>query len=85
MRSELNEVCLIDWYLFRQLSEEEARTFEAGLLLDSALAEKVEAQRMVHRLIRQYGREKDRHWLDEIYRQLLKETSFAHRIKTIFS
>lgn len=33
MRSELNEIDLIDRYLFRQLTEEETRVFETGLLL----------------------------------------------------
>jgi hypothetical protein len=84
MRSELNEACLIDRYLLRQLSNEEARAFESGLLLNEALAEKVEAQRMAHLLIRLYGRRKERRRLDEIYRQLLMETSFAHQLKTIF-
>jgi len=85
MRPELNEVRLIDKYLLRQLNEEEARTFESGLLLNDALAEKVEVQRTAHRLIRLYGRRRVRSRLDGIYRQLLTEGNFAHQLETIFT
>ena len=85
MRSELTETCLIDSYLHRQLSQEETRTFEAGLLLDEALAEKVEAQRLAHRLIRLYGRKEERSRLEQLYRKLLNETTFANQLKNIFT
>jgi hypothetical protein len=85
MRSKLNEVCLIDRYLFRQISDEEAGTFESSLLVDDALAEKVEAQRLAHRLIRRYGHRKELGWLDDIYRHLLTETNFANQLKNIFT
>jgi len=85
MRSELNELYQIDCYLLRQLNEEDARAFEARLLLDDALAEKVDAQRTAHRLIRRYARREERCRLDTIYRLLLDEADFAHQIKTIFS
>jgi len=85
MRSELNELYQIDCYLLRQLNEEDARAFEARLLLDDALAEKVDAQRTAHRLIRRYARREERRRLETIYRLLLDEADFAHQIKTIFS
>jgi len=84
MRSDLNEIAQIDQYLFRLLSEEEGKHFEARLLINDALAEKVEAQRLVHRLIRLYGRKKERDRIEGIYRQLLEEPAFAHQLKTIF-
>ncbi len=83
MRSELNEVYLIDQYLLGRLSREEERVFEANLLLDEAIAEKLEAQRTAHRLIRRYARREERRRLEEIYQLLLDETDFAHQIKTI--
>jgi hypothetical protein len=85
MRNQLNEVALIERYLFRQLSEDENRAFEARVMLDEALAEKVEAQRSAYRLIRGFARRSERHRLEEIYRQLLEETAFAQQIKTIFA
>lgn len=85
MRSELNEVRLIDGYLFRQLDEEEKSRVESRLLLDHGFAENVAAQETAHRLVRLYSRRKDRRRLDEIYRQLLSEINFAHQLKTIFT
>jgi hypothetical protein len=84
MRSDLNEIAQIDQYLFRQCNEEEAKRFEARLLMNDALAEKVEAQRLAHRLIRLYSRKQERDRIEGIYRQLLEEPAFAHQLKTIF-
>ena len=85
MRNQLNEARRIDNYLLRQLSEEDARAFEARLLLDDMLAEKVEAQRQAHRLIRRYAWREERSRLETIYRLLLDEADFAHQLKTIFT
>ena len=84
MRSDLNEIAQIDQYLFCQFSEEEGKRFEAQLLMNDALAEKVDAQRLAHRLIRLYSRKKERDRIERIYRQLLQEPVFAHQLKTIF-
>jgi len=83
MRSELNEIFLIDRWLLHQLNEDEARNFEARLLLDEAFAEKVEAQRVCHRLIRHYARAQERVRLETIYRILMQEAGFAHQLNTI--
>jgi hypothetical protein len=83
MRSELHETRLIDGYLFRQLGEAETRWFEATLLLNETLAEKVETQRLAHRLIRLYGRNAQRNRLEKIYRRLLTEKTFADQLKNI--
>lgn len=83
MRSELNEVYLIDQYLLGRLSKEEEQLFEANLLLDDAIAEKLEAQRTAHRLIRRYARREERQRLEEIYQLLLREPDFVHQIKII--
>lgn len=85
MRSDLNEIAQIDLYLFRQCSEAEGKRFEAQLLMNETLAEKVEAQRLAHRLIRLYSRKKERDRIEAIYQQLLDEPAFAHQLKTIFS
>lgn len=83
MRSELNEVYLIDQYLLGRLSKEDEQVFEANLLLDEAIAEKLEAQRTAHRLIRRYARKEERRRLEEIYQLLMDEPDFAHQIKNI--
>ena len=83
MRSELNEVYLIDQYLLGRLSIEEEQAFETNLLLDEVIAEKLEAQRTAHRLIRRYARKEERRRLEEIYQLLMDEPDFAHQIKII--
>lgn len=83
MRSELNEIYLIDQYLLGRLSKEEEQAFEVNLLLDEAIAEKLETQRIAHRLICRYAWKEERPRLEEIYKQLLKEPDFAHQIKNI--
>ncbi|WP_276482298.1 hypothetical protein [Paraflavitalea pollutisoli] len=85
MRPELNEISLIDLWLLRQLPEAEAQAVEARILVDEAFAEKVEAQRVCHRLIHQYGRRQERFRLETIYRQLLQEAGFAQQLNTIFT
>lgn len=83
MRSELNEVYLIDQYLLGHLSKEEEQVFEANLLLDEAIAEKLEAQRTAHRLIRRYARKEERRQLEATYQLLLKEPDFVNQIRII--
>jgi hypothetical protein len=85
MRNEGNETCLIDQYLLRQLSDEDTQAFEVSLLLNAVLAQKVETQRMAHRLIRLFGRKEELCRIQGIYRQLLDEPAFARQLKTIFS
>ncbi len=84
MRGNLNEIAQIDQYLFRLFSDEEGKHFEAQLSINDVLAEKVEAQRLAHRMIRLYSREKERGRIEAIYRQLLEEPAFAGQLKTIF-
>jgi hypothetical protein len=83
MRSELNEIYLIDQYLLGRLSKEDEQVFEVNLLLNEAIAEKVEAQRTAHRLICRYAWKEERRRLEEIYQLLLDEPDFAHQIKII--
>lgn len=85
MRSELEEVRLIDCYLFGRLEEDQRRAFDARLLIDNALGEKVFAQRTLHRLVLRLGRAKDRARFDAIFRQLLGETHFSQQINAIFT
>ena len=83
MRSELEEVALIDSYLLKQLDPEVTRAFEAGLLMNEDFAQKVEAQRSAHRLIRLYGRNANRNRFENIYQLLLNEPAFAGQLKSL--
>lgn len=85
MRSELNEIQLIDKYLFRQLGAADKKAFEASLMANGSLAERVEAQRITHRLVRLFARKRERRRIEDIYQQLLNEPSFANQVKAIFA
>jgi len=83
MRSELTELELIDNYLFRQLDQQQTQKVETNLLVDEAFAEKVEAQRTAHRLVRLYGRNATRNRFESIYQLLLNEPAFAGQLKSL--
>jgi hypothetical protein len=85
MRSELNEIRLIDEYLFGQLNEEDRRWFDARLLCNEKFAEKVDRQRSAHRLIRLFARSIQRRRLEAIHHKLLSEPEFARQLKNIFA
>jgi len=85
MRSELNELLLIEQWLHHQLSETEAEAFETRLLLDEDFAENVEAQRNGYRLIRHYAMAAERSSFETIFRLLMAEVNFAHQINNIFT
>jgi len=85
MRNDLEEIGLIDRWLFCRLGEAEAGTFEARLLVDEPLAEKVAAQRTAHRIVHRYARAKERGRLEAIFRQLCNEQDFTLQLHSIFT
>ena len=85
MRNDLIETEKIEKYLWHQLSDEDKLHFENSMIIDPSLADKVEAQKYVHRLIRIFSRRQQRNKLECIYQQLLQETSFAQQLKNIFA
>ena len=85
MRNDLIETEKIEKYLWHQLSDEDKLHFENNMIIDPSFADQVEMQKYVHRLICIYSRRQQRNKLECIYQQLLQETSFAQRLKTIFT
>ena len=79
----MNELALIDNYLFRQLDRQQTQMVETSLVADESFAENVEAQRTAHRLIRLYGRNTSRQRLEDIYQLLLNEPAFADQVKSL--
>ena len=80
MRSELNELALIDNYLLQQLDEKETNNVETSIILNESFAAKVEAQRMAHRLVRLHGQ---KCYLESIYQYLMQEPAFSNQIKNL--
>lgn len=85
MRKLLHEVQEIDHYLLRELPTADERVFQARLLTNAALQQKVDDQSAAHRLIRCLGRETRRLELAAIYTALWDaDESFRQEISSIF-
>lgn len=87
MRTSLNEIKQIEDYLLQNSSPEEARQFEARLLLEPQLQEKVSWQKKVYNLIRQYSRRQLRRELNVVQNKVFtnqKYTGFQKSITRLF-
>jgi hypothetical protein len=62
--------------------------FEARVLLDKELADKVIWQQRTYEIVQQYGREQLKRELEELHDQLFntaEHSDFAHRIRSLFN
>lgn len=80
MNREHIETIAIENYLLHRLDEDERQQFQVNMLLDPLLAEKTEAQAGVYKLVRWFWRKYTRRKLEDLYQQLLKDTSFAGQL-----
>ena len=83
----MNEIKQIDDHLFKQGSVEDALLFDAMLILDPDLSNKVLWQKMVHQLVHQYSRRKLRAEIESAHQKLFNELvhqSFKQRIMNLF-
>jgi hypothetical protein len=85
MKKELVETEAIDNFLLNRLDREEEQAFQLRMLLDSSFFERVEAQSYVYKLVRRFSRAQKRKQLENIYRQLQQEASFAQQLQNIFA
>jgi hypothetical protein len=88
MRTSLNEIKLIDDHIFDKSTCADALLFDAMLILDPGLSNKVMWQKKTHSLIQQYGRKKLKAEIDSVHRKLFDEPehrSFRQRILGLFS
>ncbi len=66
----------------------DALLFEARLLLDDGLADKVRWQQRAYNMVQQYGRQQLKAEIELVHQQLFKtprHQSFAQRIRALFS
>lgn len=87
MRTSLNEIKIIEDYLFRNMKGEDAALFEAQLVLSSELAEKVQLQKKVYHLIHQCGRNALREEIETIHDKLFsrpRHSTFQKRVLKLF-
>jgi len=87
MRTSLNETKQIDDYLFKYAGIADAFLFEAKLLLQPALQEKLQWQQRTYELVRQYSRQRLKEEIEAVHQHLFTEpehTSFRQRILSLF-
>ena len=87
MRTSLHEIQQIEDYLFQYAGEADACLFEARLILEPALREKMAWQQKTYELITQYSRRQLKAELEAIHQKLFTapaHRSFRDRIRSIF-
>jgi hypothetical protein len=84
MRSILLEAQQIDAYLLHEMKAEDHALFQVKMIIAPELKNKMRKQRMVHTIIKWFGRDEQRKKLEAIYSRLSKDAEFASTIKKIF-
>ena len=87
MRTLLTEVQQIEQHLLQSHEPGDALVFEAKLILDLELSEKVSLQKQAYGFINFYGRRHLKQELEAVHRQLFtspKHSSFRERIWKLF-
>ena len=84
----MNNIRLIDGYLFNQNSIENGLVFDAMLILNPELSEQIEWQKKAHSMIKDYSRKKIKAEIEVVHQKLfntVEHTGFRHRILKFFS
>ncbi len=87
MRTSLNEIHLIEKYLFADLSKEESRNFNVRLSSDKLLRLNVLMQQQLYRLLLQYHRRTKKKEAEIVQRRLFEDPehgAFQASIHKIF-
>lgn len=84
MQTFWNEIDEIERYLQQIDSGENRRNFQARLLIDPQLQEKVRQQQLAYELIERYGRRKLKKEILRIEAQLFQEPGFIDSIISLF-
>jgi hypothetical protein len=85
MRTSLIETKQIDDYLFHSA---DAHLFEAKLILQPALREKMQWQQRAYEVIQAFGRQQLRAEIEAVHQKLFSEPEhrgFSQRIRALFS
>jgi len=88
MRTSLNEIKLIDEHLFNQGDTGDKLLFNAMLIIDNGLADKIGLQKKTHAIIRQYSRKKLKAEIEAVHHKLFNEAghrTFRQKIMSFFS
>lgn len=87
MRTSLNEIKEIDDHLMRLTTTGDALVFEAKIIIDDQLREKVSCQQHAYTLVQQYGRKKLKAEIEAVHQQLFNTPTphgFVKKILALF-
>ena len=87
MPTSWNDTLEIEKYLGKNRSNGDALLFEARLILEPGLVDKMEWQQKTYTLIKNYGRQQLKQEIELVHEQLLNQkahTSFSQKIKALF-
>ena len=88
MRTSLNEIKAIEQHLLQEVPSEDSLLFEAHIILDPELKEKVQWQQKVYQLVRDYGRQQLRTEIEAVHQQLFtqpKHKGFRQKVLSLFT
>jgi len=88
MRTSLRETEQIEAHILRLSEPGDTLVFEARLLLDAELKDKLLWQQKTYSLVRRYGREQLKGEIEAVHQKLFnneKHTSFRQKIMRFFS
>jgi hypothetical protein len=87
MRTSLNEIKQIEDHLLRLAPPEDSLVFEAKMILDNELHQRVLLQQQSYALVQQYGRKQLKAEIEAIHQQIFSnptQQSFVNRIRSLF-
>ena len=87
MPTSWNDTIQIEKYLGKSRSNGDALVFEARLILDPDLADKMHWQQKTYALIKNYGRQQLKQEIELVHQQLFTQKehqSFGQKIKALF-
>ncbi|MEO6524187.1 MAG: hypothetical protein ABIN91_21050 [Mucilaginibacter sp.] len=85
MRTSLNEIKAIEDHLFNRNHPADSLLFQANLILNIPLRDKVALQNSTYQIVEQYGRKQLKAEIEAVHQKLLnKPNSFMQRLISLF-
>lgn len=86
MRTSLNEIKTIEDHLFNHSQPGDKLLFQANMILDADLREKVDMQQTVYQTVQQYGRKQLKAEIEAVHQKLLKQPDgFMQKLIRLFN
>jgi hypothetical protein len=88
MRTSLIETEQIETHLLHRVEPGDALVFEAKLLLDTELLEKLQWQKETYRIVKAYGRNQLKQEIEAVHQRLFTQPehlSFSQKIRRLFT